>query len=85
MRLITIFFILTLLTACGASSPIKYTTVSVFKDKGGVFLGSNKEGQTVIGMSPYVAEVVASSNSKRDPVQFSKQWPELFKSGWVLS
>ena len=32
-----------------------------------------------------LAEVVASSNSKRDPVQFSKQWPELFKSGWVLS
>ena len=62
MRLITIFFILPLLTACGASSSIKYTTVSVFKDKGGVFLGSNKEGQTVIGMSPYVAEVVASSN-----------------------
>ena len=28
-----------------------------------------------------LAEVVASSNSKRDPVQ----WPELFKSGRVLS
>jgi hypothetical protein len=32
-----------------------------------------------------LAEVVASSNSKRDPVKFSKQWPELFKSGRVLS
>jgi hypothetical protein len=32
-----------------------------------------------------LAEVVASSNSKQDPVQFSKQWPELFKSGRILS
>ena len=31
----------------------------------------------------FLAEVVASSNSKRDSVQFSKQWPELFKSGHV--
>ena len=30
-----------------------------------------------------LAEVVVSSNSTRDPVQFSKQWPELFKSGRV--
>jgi len=30
-------------------------------------------------------EVVPSSNSKRDPLEFSKQWPELFKSDRVLS
>ena len=29
-------------------------------------------------------DVVPSSNSKRDPVQFFKQWPELFKSDRVL-
>jgi hypothetical protein len=29
-------------------------------------------------------EVVPSSNSKRDPVQFSKQWPGLLKIDLVL-
>ena len=32
-----------------------------------------------------LAEIVVSSTPERDPVQFSKQWPELFKSDLVLS
>ena len=28
-----------------------------------------------------VSGIVASSTPERDPVPFSKQWPELFKSG----
>ena len=32
-----------------------------------------------------LAEIVESSTPRRDPVQFSKQWPELFKSDLVLS
>ena len=32
-----------------------------------------------------LAEIVASSTPERDPVRFSKQWPELFKSDRVLS
>jgi hypothetical protein len=31
-----------------------------------------------------LAEIVVSSTPKRDPVQFSKQWPELFKIDLVL-
>ena len=32
-----------------------------------------------------LAEMVVSSTPERDPVQFSKQWPELFKIDLVLS
>ena len=32
-----------------------------------------------------VSGIVVSSTPERDPAQFSKQWPELFKSGRVLS
>ncbi len=32
-----------------------------------------------------LAEIVVSATPKRDPVRFSKQWPELFKSDRVLS
>ena len=32
-----------------------------------------------------LADIVVSSTPERDPVQFSKQWSELFKSDLVLS
>ena len=32
-----------------------------------------------------LAEIVVSSTPERDPVQFSKQCPELFKSDRILS
>ena len=32
-----------------------------------------------------VSGTVVSSTPERDPVRLSKQWPELFKSGRVLS
>jgi hypothetical protein len=32
-----------------------------------------------------LAEIAVSSTPERDPVRFSKQWPEFLKSGRVLS
>ena len=32
-----------------------------------------------------LADIVVSSTPERDPVQFSKQWPALFKTDLVLS
>jgi len=67
MRLKTLLITLPLLTACGATAPttsvVTYTTLSVFSDGGGVFRGlGNDTGKTLIGITPDVANVVASAN-----------------------